>query len=86
MYLPCLLIFQDDTNDVLRYSRGLLAAVKMPLDKQEWETMVVIAVGSASHVFTGGVLATSQDYFLSEVIDGRFGIDWSRHVWLGCGT
>ena len=45
---------QDEANETLSYARGLLAAVKLPLEKQE--------------------------KFILEMIDGRFGIDWSRHV------
>lgn len=45
---------QDETNDILSYARGLLGAVKVPMEK--------------------------QDEFLLEIVDGRFGVDWSRHV------
>lgn len=45
---------KDKTSDVLTYARGLLGAVKVPLEK--------------------------QDEFLLEIVDGRFGIDWSKHV------
>ena len=30
-------IFEDETSDILSYARGLLRAVKMPLEKQDAE-------------------------------------------------
>lgn len=45
---------KKEDDPVLAQVRQLLAAVKMPVEK--------------------------QDIFLLEMIDGRFGVDWSRHV------
>lgn len=45
---------KEEKDPGLQQVRGLLAAVRMPKDK--------------------------QDIFLMEMIDGRFGIDWSKHV------